>query len=173
MLANCASVLNGLLWQLRKTPCLHADQVFFAAQGTADAGPKALGIRNTNAPAGKPPAAATKASVAKRGAAGAGGKVKGNTSSGSITSGPADDDDAGLAAGTLSKAEAEEKMLGLFGEGMVQLSLTFNITATLLHAFVHHHLQPSLLVSHSRLTFRRLAHFHLHCPAVKKVCFKP
>ena len=119
MLANCASVLNELLWQLRKTPRLHADQVSFAAQGTADAGPKALGIRNTNAPAGKPPAAATKASVAKRGAAVAGGKVKGNTSSGSITSGPADDDDAGLAAGTLSKAEAEEKMLGLFGEGMV------------------------------------------------------
>ena len=146
MLASSATVLNQLLWQLRKTSCLHADQVSFAAQGTADAGPKALGIRNTNAPAGKPPAAATKASVAKRGAAGPGGKVKGNTSSGSIMSGPADDDDAGLAAGTLSKAEAEEKMLGLFGEGMVELSLTFNITATLLHAFVHHRLQPSLLV---------------------------
>jgi hypothetical protein len=50
--------------------------------------------------------------------------VKGNTSSASIMSGPADDDDAGLAAGTLSKAEAEEKMLGLFGEGIVQISLT-------------------------------------------------
>ncbi|KAL0039701.1 hypothetical protein WJX77_005628 [Trebouxia sp. C0004] len=90
-----------------------------SARGTADAGPKALGIRNTNAPVGKPPAAATKASVAKRGAAGPGGKVKGNTSAASITSGPADDDDAGLAAGTLSKAEAEEKMLGLFGEGIL------------------------------------------------------
>ncbi len=168
MLANCASVLNGLLWQLRKTPCLHADQVFFAAQGTADAGPKALGIRNTNAPAGKPPAAATKASVAKRGAAGPGGKVKSNTSSASITSGPADDDDAGLAAGSLSKAEAEEKMLGLFGEGMVPLSVTCKITATLLHAIVHHHLQPSLPVSHIHVTLRRLAHFHLHCPAINK-----
>ncbi|KAL0028272.1 hypothetical protein WJX79_006476 [Trebouxia sp. C0005] len=65
-----------------------------SARGTADVGPKALGIRNTNAPAGKPPAAATKASIGKRGAAGPG-------------------------AGTLSKAEAEEKMLGLFGEGIL------------------------------------------------------
>ncbi len=96
---------------------LHAYNIPCISQGTVDAGPKALGIRNTNAPAGKPPAAATKGPVAKRGAAGAGSKVKGSTSAASINSGPADDDDAGLAAGTLSKAEAEEKMLGLFGEG--------------------------------------------------------
>lgn len=146
-----------------KLRAVNADRVSFAAQGTADVGPKALGIRNTNAPAGKPPAAATKASIGKRGAAGPGGKVKGNTSSASITSGPADDDDAGLAAGTLSKAEAEEKMLGLFGEGMV---LTLKLTATLLHAFVHHHLQPLLPVNHSHLILRRLAHFHHHCLAI-------
>lgn len=90
---------------------------FHALQATIDAGPKALGIRNTNAPAGKPPAAATKPPAVKRSAAGGGGKVKSSTSTASISSGPADDDDAGLAAGTLSKAEAEEKMLGLFGEG--------------------------------------------------------
>ncbi len=151
MLANCASVLNGLLWQLRKTPCLHADQVFFAAQGTADAGPKALGIRNTNAPAGKPPAAATKASIAKRGAAGPGGKVKSSISSASITSGPADDDDAGLAAGTLSKAEAEEKMLGLFGEGVIQLSLTsLPPCYMLLYILIFsHHCQLATVIAHS------------------------
>ena len=73
-----------------------------------------LASENTNAPAGKSPVAATKG---KRGAQGTGAKVKGSSSSASLNAGPADDDDAGLAAGTLSKAEAEEKMLGLFGEG--------------------------------------------------------
>ena len=58
-----------------------------------------------------------KAPTAKRGTVPA--KIKGNTSSTSISAGPADDDDAGLAAGTLSKAEAEEKMLELFGEGKI------------------------------------------------------
>lgn len=88
-------------------------------QGTGDVAPRALGIRNTNAPAGKPPVAATKGAAGKRGVQGTGAKVKGSSSSSSasLNSGPADDDDAGLAAGTLSKAEAEEKMLGLFGEG--------------------------------------------------------
>lgn len=87
-------------------------------QGAGDVAPRALGIRNTNAPAGKPPVAATKGAAGKRGVQGTGAKVKGSSSSSaSLNSGPADDDDAGLAAGTLSKAEAEEKMLGLFGEG--------------------------------------------------------
>lgn len=90
-----------------------------ALQGIGDVAPKALGIRNTNAPAGKPPVAATKGPAAKRGVSGTGPKVKGSSSSTSLNAGPADDDDAGLAAGTLSKAEAEEKMLGLFGEGVV------------------------------------------------------
>ena len=58
-----------------------------------------------------------KAPTAKRGTAQV--KIKGNASSASINAGPADDDDAGLAAGTLSKAEAEEKMLELFGEGEI------------------------------------------------------
>ena len=85
-------------------------------QGAAEVAPRALGIRNTNAPAGKPPAAAIKGAAGKRGGAGTGAKVK-SSSAAALNAGPADDDDAGLAAGTLSKAEAEEKMLGLFGEG--------------------------------------------------------
>lgn len=88
-----------------------------ALQGTGDVAPRALGIRNTNAPAGKPPIAAIKGAAVKRGTQGTGAKVKGSSSAASLSSGPADDDDAGLAAGTLSKAEAEEKMLNLFGEG--------------------------------------------------------
>ena len=88
----------------------------YALQGTGDVAPRALGIRNTNAPAGKPPVAAVKGAV-KRGTQGTGAKIKGSGSAASLSSGPADDDDAGLAAGTLSKGEAEEKMLGLFGEG--------------------------------------------------------
>lgn len=78
---------------------------------------RALGIRNTNAPAAKPPVGASKPAAGKR-AAPAGAKLRtAGAASAGTSSGPADDDDAGLAAGTLSKAEAEEKLLELFGEG--------------------------------------------------------
>ncbi|KAL3133794.1 hypothetical protein ABBQ32_008271 [Trebouxia sp. C0010 RCD-2024] len=90
-----------------------------SARGVGDVAPRALGIRNTNAPAGKPPVAGTKGPAGKRGAQGTGAKAKSGSSSASLNAGPADDDDAGLAAGTLSKAEAEEKLLGLFGEGVL------------------------------------------------------
>lgn len=96
-------------------------------QGTGDVAPRALGIRNTNAPAGKPPAAATKGPAVKRGASGTGPKVKSSSNAAALNSGPADDDDAGLAAGTLSKAEAEEKMLGLFGEGTAHLEDSYSL----------------------------------------------
>lgn len=97
--------------------CSVVREAGYALQGVGDVAPRALGIRNTNAPAGKPPVAGTKGPAGKRGAQGTGAKAKSGSSSASLNAGPADDDDAGLAAGTLSKAEAEEKLLGLFGEG--------------------------------------------------------
>lgn len=75
---------------------------------------RALGIRNSNALPNKPPAGPAKAVAGKR-AAPTG--AKSHAAGAAVSSGPADDDDAGLAAGILSKAEAEGKLLEIFGEG--------------------------------------------------------
>ena len=78
---------------------------------------RALGIRNTNALPSKPPAGASKPAASKRAAPGGTKARPAGAASAAASTGPADDDDAGLAAGTLSKAEAEQKLLELFGEG--------------------------------------------------------
>lgn len=87
-------------------------QLLQGSQAATQPVPAALSIRNPNAPS-KPP---SKAAAGKR-TAPAAAKARAGGASAAASSGPADDDDAGLAAGTLSKAEAEEKLLELFGEG--------------------------------------------------------
>ena len=101
-----------------------------------DAAPTALSPKNTNSQPPSRPVTATKPAAAKRLPMG-GGASKGAGKASGGSAGPADDDDAALQAGTLSRAEAEERLLGMFGQGEVAS------TAPTCHTCVAHELLQS------------------------------